>query len=103
MTHFLNNPVYYRYPDGLIMPLVYGLKGLMDIDGESVVWTTDRHVFLKRYLVDIAGAYSLVLDIARFAPPTVAKNRTIHDLSVVEFGESTERPRGKEVRTRSDR
>jgi hypothetical protein len=26
MTHFLNRPVYYRYPDGLIMPLVYGLK-----------------------------------------------------------------------------
>jgi hypothetical protein len=29
-THFLNNPVYYHYPDGLIMPLVYGLKGLME-------------------------------------------------------------------------
>ena len=56
-THYLNNPVNYRYPDGLIMPLVYGLKGLLEIVEDRVVWATDPIVFLDRYLVDIAGAY----------------------------------------------
>src|SRR3546814_6787787 len=85
MTHFRNDPVYYRYPDGLIMPLVYGLKGLMDIDGERVVWATDPHVFLKRYLGDIAGAYRLVLDMARFDPQKLAKNQASHEFAVGEF------------------
>lgn len=30
-TYYLNENVKHRYPDGLIMPLVYGLKGLMEI------------------------------------------------------------------------
>src|SRR3546814_647641 len=97
MTHFLNNPVYYRYPDGLIMPLVYGLKGLMDIDGERVVWATDPHVFLKRYLGDIAGAYRLVLDMVRFDPPTLAKNKDNHKLEVGEFANELIKQRGKKV------
>lgn len=84
-THFLGRPVYYRYPDGLIMPLVYGLKGLMDVDGDRVVWATDPTFFLKRYLKDIAGAYRLVLDMARFDPQKLAKNQASHEFAVGEF------------------
>ena len=73
-THYLNNPVNYRYPDGLIMPLVYGLKGLLEIVDDRVVWATDPAIFLDRYLTDIAGAYRLVLDMARFDPQKPAKN-----------------------------
>lgn len=84
-THFLNHSVYYRYPDGLIMPLVYGLKGLMEIRDKRVIWATDPGFFLTRYLGDIAGAYRLVLDMARFDPQKLAKNQASHEFAVGEF------------------
>lgn len=84
-THFLNNPVYYSYPDGLIMPLVYGLKGLMEIENDLVVWAADPKAFLERYLGDIAGAYRLVLDMARFDPQKLSKNQASHEFAVGEF------------------
>ena len=84
-THFLNKLVFYRYPDGLIMPLVYGLKGLMEVQEGRVVWATEPSLFLKRYLRDIAGAYRLVLDMARFDPQKLAKNQASHEFAVGEF------------------
>jgi hypothetical protein len=84
-THFTGKPVYYRYPDGLIMPLVYGLKGLMAVDGERIVWATDPYSFLDLYLPDIAGAYRLVLDMARFDPQKLSKNQASHEFAVGEF------------------
>lgn len=84
-THFLDLPVQYRYPDGLIMPLVYGLKGLMVVRDKRVVWATDPFKFLDKHLKTIAGAYRLVLDMARFDPQKLAKNEASHDFSVGEF------------------
>jgi hypothetical protein len=84
-THFLGQSVLYRYPDGLMMPLVYGLKGLMQTDAERIVWATDPYAFLDLYLGDIAGAYRLVLDMARFDPQKLAKNQASHEFAVGEF------------------
>ena len=96
-THFLNKPVYYRYPDGLIMPLVYGLKGLMEIEERRVVWATDPRAFLKRYLGNIAGAYRLVLDMARFDPQKLAKNQASHEFAVGEFEKALIKHRAKKA------
>lgn len=84
-THYTNRPVTYRYPDGLIMPLVYGLQGLMEIQGDRVVWATDPVAFLNAYLKDIAGAYRLPLDMARFDPQKLSKNQASHEFAVGEF------------------
>jgi len=84
-TPFTMKPVSYRYPDGLIMPLVYGLKGLMEIEDHRVVWATDPFRFLDSYFADIAGAYRLVLDMARFDPQKLAKNQASHEFAVGEF------------------
>jgi hypothetical protein len=96
-THYLNKPVYYRYPDGLIMPLVYGLKGLMEIEDERVVWATDPKNFLRKYLGDIAGAYRLVLDMARFDPQKLAKNQASHEFAVGEFEKALIKHRAKKA------
>jgi hypothetical protein len=96
-THYLNRPVKHRYPDGLIMPLVYGLKGLMEIDGDRVVWATDPTKFLDQYLKDIAGAYRLVLDMARFDPQKLAKNQASHEFAVSEFEKALIKHRSKKV------
>ncbi|TPL95191.1 AIPR family protein [Mesorhizobium sp. B2-3-12] len=96
-THYLNRPVNYRYPDGLIMPLVYGLKGLMEVDSDRVVWATDPVKFLDQYLGDIAGAYRLVLDMARFDPQKLAKNQASHEFAVGEFEKALIKHRSKKV------
>lgn len=96
-SHYLNKPVYYRYPDGLIMPLVYGLKGLMEVRDDRIVWSTDPSAFLKLYLRDIAGAYRLVLDMARFDPQKLAKNQASHEFAVGEFEKALIKHRVKKV------
>jgi hypothetical protein len=84
-TPFTGQPVNYRYPDGLVMPLVYGLKGIMEIEDGLVVWATDPYEFLDRNLAGIAGAYRLVLDMARFDPQKLSKNQASHEFAVGEF------------------
>jgi len=94
-THYLNRPVKYSYPDGLIMPLVYGLKGLLETKEDSVVWATDPFIFIDSYLSDIAGAYRLVLDMARFDPQKLAKNEASHEFAVGEFEKALLKHRAK--------
>ncbi|HTM82327.1 hypothetical protein [Asticcacaulis sp.] len=96
-THYLNKPVYYRYPDGLIMPLVYGLKGLMEINDDKVVWAVEPVKFVEMYLKDIAGAYRLVLDMARFDPQKLAKNEASHEFAVGEFEKALLKHRAKRM------
>ncbi|NHN86764.1 hypothetical protein GOB93_19380 [Acetobacter musti] len=84
-THFYNKPVHYSYPDGLTMPLVYGLKGLMRVEAQRIVWATDPSIFIKEHLKEIAGAYRLVLDMARFDPQKLSKNQASHEFAVSEF------------------
>ncbi len=87
-THYQDLEVDYRYPDGLIMPLVYGLKGLLEIRDAKVVWATDPFDFLDEHLAEIAGAYRLVLDMARFDPQKLSKNQASHEFAVGEFEKS---------------
>lgn len=96
-THFFNYEVDYRYPDGLIMPLVYGLKGLIVVKDGRLVWATDPFKFLDKYLRDIAGAYRLVLDMARFDPQKLAKNQASHEFAVGEFEKALLKHKAKEV------
>lgn len=95
-TPFTGRPVNYRYPDGLIMPLVYGLKGIMKIDDGKVEWATDPFAFLDRNLREIAGAYRLVLDMARFDPQKLAKNQASHEFAVGEFEKALLKERSKQ-------
>ncbi|GLK73259.1 hypothetical protein [Ancylobacter dichloromethanicus] len=95
VTPFTSIRVGYRYPDGLIMPLVYGLKGLMKAEGGRVIWATDPFDFLDEYFRDIAGAYRLVLDMARFDPQKLAKNQASHEFAVGEFEKALIKHRAK--------
>lgn len=94
-THYLNEKVTYRYPDGLIMPLVYGLKGLMEVKNGKVMWATDPFKFLDKYFKNIAGAYRLVLDMARFDPQKLSKNEASHEFAVGEFEKALIKHRSK--------
>lgn len=84
-THFTEQPVRYRYPDGLIMPLVYGLQALMKTENGKVSWVTDPEKFLDRNLKEIAGAYKLVLEMSGYDPQKVGKNETSYKIALSEF------------------
>lgn len=84
-SHFTEMPVKYRYPDGLIMPLVYGLKALMKVVDGKVTWATDPNLFLNSHLKEIAGAYKLVLEMSGFDPQKVGKNETSYKIALSEF------------------
>lgn len=96
-THFTGIPVKHRYPDGLIMPLVYGLKGIMKIVDGRVAWAEDPTEFLDRNLKDIASAYRLVLDMARFDPQKLAKNQASHEFAVGEFEKALFKEQAREL------
>lgn len=85
-SHFGGEPVEYAYPDGLIMPLVYGLKALMETgaDGE-VRWKRDPIAFLDAHLDDIVRKYRVILDAFRADPQKVGKNEGSYDLVIDAF------------------
>lgn len=84
-THFTEQDVDYSYPDGLIMPLVWGLRALMEVKGDEVRWRTDPVPFLDRRLKDIAQNYKLVLEMSRFDPQKLGKNEASYGFAESQF------------------
>jgi hypothetical protein len=81
MSHFTNRKSQYNYPDGLIMPLVYGLKSLLSVDEDGlIVWGREPSKFLDDHLVQIVRKYRVILDAFRFDPQKVGKNEGSYDL-----------------------
>ena len=91
-TYFTEQDVDYSYPDGLIMPLVYGLKALIEVqDNGTVAWATDPAKFLDEHLTIIVRKYRPVLDAFRFDPQKVGKNEGSYDLIYDAFETQLER------------
>ena len=85
-THFTGEPVEYAYPDGLIMPLVYGLKALMELGPDGKVrWKLNPSRFLEDHLEAIVRKYRVILDAFRGDPQKVGKNEGSYDLVLDAF------------------
>ena len=85
-THFTAQSVEYAYPDGLIMPLVYGLKALMTRDEHGlVVWKENPKKFLDEHLDAIVKKYRVILDAFRADPQKVGKNEGSYELVIDAF------------------
>jgi hypothetical protein len=83
-TPFYQYPTEYTCPDGFIVPLLYGVRALLNIDKNGLLtWKTDPEAFLGKNLVDIMKSYRLVIEMANWDPQKVGKN-----LSAYEFAES---------------
>lgn len=80
-SYFTDELVEYSYPDGLIMPLMYGLLALMKIRNDGcVVWAQDPDDFLDNHLDKIVRKYRVILDAYRFDPQKVGKNEGSYQL-----------------------
>ena len=85
-THFTQQDVEYAYPDGLIMPLVYGLRALMTTDHDGCVrWKEDPAKFLDHNLDSIVKKYRVILDAFRADPQKVGKNEGSYELVLDAF------------------
>ncbi|WP_312932940.1 AIPR family protein [Stutzerimonas nitrititolerans] len=85
-SYFTRQPVNYRYPDGLIMPIVYGLKALMKVDEDGTVsWSQDPYDFLDNHLAAIVKKYKVILDAYGFDPQKVGKSEGSYELVVDAF------------------
>lgn len=85
-AHFTDVEVDYAYPDGLILPLVYGLKALMAKEANGhVCWKEDPFHFLDEHLESIVKKYRVILDAFRADPQKVGKNEGSYDLVLDAF------------------
>jgi hypothetical protein len=84
-TPFFERLVNYTCPDGFIVPLLYGMRALLDVDKDGMlVWKTNPQTFLSKFLVEMMRNYRLVIEMAMWDPQKVGKN-----ISAYEFAEST--------------
>jgi len=74
------------YPEGLIVPLVYGLQGMMEVVKGKVRWAVSKpSEFVENHLAEITRAYQLVIEMARWDPQKIAKNPASHEFAVQQF------------------
>src|SRR5207248_5125850 len=93
LTPFMRRPVRAKgsskpcsYPEGLIVPLVYGLQGLMEMVNGKVRWAVeDPSAFVRKALPEIAGQYALVLELGNWDPQKIAKAPESHEFAIQQF------------------
>lgn len=84
---FTKTPVAYSYPDGFIMPLVYGLKALMrKRDDGKVEWAVDDPAkFLDENLTTIVRKYRVIIEAFAGDPQKIGKNEGSYSLAADAF------------------
>ncbi|NIJ62701.1 hypothetical protein [Qipengyuania flava] len=84
---FTQKLVQYSYPDGFIMPLVYGLKALMMTDDQgNVVWKVkDPAQFIHDNLTTIVRKYRVIIEAYSGDPQKIGKNEGSYSLALDAF------------------
>ena len=82
---FYGREMSYTCPDGFVVPFLYGMRALMQVDDKGLVsWRHDPTAFLASRLVEVMRSYKLVIELGDFDPQKVGKN-----ISAYQFAEST--------------
>lgn len=63
----------YGVPDGFVLPVLYGLKALIEIKDGKLRWKTDPEAFLDRHLRTLMAAFRMPMSMAQFDPQKIAK------------------------------
>lgn len=81
-TTFTKQPVDYSYPDGFIMPLIYGLRALMmKGDDGHVGWKEDPAEFVVANLPAIVRKYRVIIEAFSGDPQKIGKNEGAYSLA----------------------
>lgn len=85
-TPFGKANVDYRYPDGFIVPLVYGLKALLEVDPNGHLrWKTDPYVFVDQRLDEIVRKYKVLIQAFAGDAQKIGKNEGSYTLAFDAF------------------
>ena len=85
-TPFGKALVGYRYPDGFIVPLAYGLRALMEQDvGGHLKWKTDPMAFLNRHLDEVVRKYKVLIQAFGGDAQKIGKNEGSYTLAFDAF------------------
>ena len=79
-TSFYGEPCVYDYPDGFIMPIVYGLSELMTFNGKEVIWKQDPHKFVEENLGEILKVLHGIISLADYDPQRVGKSSASYNV-----------------------
>lgn len=75
ISKFTQRIVKTRYPDGFIVPLVYGLQALLEITPQGLVqWKTDPDKFLDENLAAIVKQYKIIMAPWGYDPQKIGKD-----------------------------
>lgn len=80
-TKFSQKSISWKYPEGFIAPLVYGLRSLIIKDQHgNLSWATDPNAFLKTHLPQVVVRYKQLMEENDFDPQKVGKSNVAYDL-----------------------
>lgn len=80
VSHFYENKVTYKYPDGFMIPLVYGLRALMEKRDDKLVWSTDLRNLLKNISIELCGRLNCQLRWLTGTPKKLARVQNLMSL-----------------------
>lgn len=83
VTAFSKTPVQHSYPDGFIMPLVYGLSALMEVDENgNVGWNvSDPEKFVRDSLTNVVRRYRAIIEAFSGDPTKIGKNEGAYTIA----------------------
>lgn len=73
-TKFTRTQVSVAIPDGFVVPLVYGLQALLELDANGCVrWKTDPDAFLRRHMRTVVADHKSAVALLDYDPQKVGK------------------------------
>lgn len=83
VSPFTKTPVQFSYPDGFIMPLVYGLSALMTADANgNVTWSVPNpEKFLDDTLTSVVRRYRAIIEAFSGDPQKIGKNEGAYTIA----------------------
>lgn len=86
VTPYGKNQAAYRYPDGFIVPLIYGLKALLETTSDGKLrWKDEPTIFLYQHLDEIVRKYKVLIQAFGGDAQKIGKNEGSYSLAYDAF------------------
>lgn len=85
-TKFTHSEVTTAIPEGFLIPLVYGLQSLMEVDKKGeVTWKTDPHKFLDKNFDTVVRDFKSAIALLEYDPQKVGKAPEAYRMAQVAY------------------
>lgn len=84
-TKYYRKETKFDFPDGFIMPIVWGLRELIQIENGKLSWSTDPKKFIDKNLSQFLQVYHGFIQMAAYDPQKVGKSASTYQLACNDF------------------